>query len=398
MKKKLIVASSRFPYPVVGGDRLRIYQLCKALSKSYDLTLVCLCEKKSELEFVIPNDSVFKKIERIYHSRWRSWISCLLALPTSTPLQVAYYKNSLFEKTIQDISADHDALLAHLIRTAESVKNVELPKFLEMTDAISLNYERVKNTKAIGFFDLRKFIFEIECNRLNTYEKLAASYFDQSFMVSDVDRQYLFKHDEETLSRVHVFSIGIDLEKLKYSFKDNNLDIIFIGNMSSLQNYDAALLMASEIMPRILKVLPLAKLKIIGRITEAAKNILSSYENVIVTGEVESVSEHVSSGAVGVCPVRLGAGTQYKVLEYMAFGLPVVSTNMGLEGFHAIAGNDLIVADDLDDFAAGVIRLITDRRYAKSIAESARKYVEINHDWESMLQPMVSIIEGGINR
>ncbi|RJJ96522.1 glycosyl transferase family 1, partial [Escherichia coli] len=48
-KKQILVLTPRFPFPVIGGDRLRIYKICKELSKHYDLTLLSLCDKREEL-------------------------------------------------------------------------------------------------------------------------------------------------------------------------------------------------------------------------------------------------------------------------------------------------------------------------------------------------------------
>lgn len=48
-KKKLLVLTPRFPYPVIGGDKLRVYHLCRVLSRHYSLTLLSLCETPEEM-------------------------------------------------------------------------------------------------------------------------------------------------------------------------------------------------------------------------------------------------------------------------------------------------------------------------------------------------------------
>lgn len=397
MKKKLIVVSSRFPYPVVGGDRLRIFHLCKALSKSYDLTLICLCEKRSELEFIIPIDNVFKRIERIFHSRWSSWISCFFALPTSTPLQVAYYRSSLLAKIIHDVSGEHDAILVHLIRTAESVKNIKLPKFLEMTDAISLNYERVKSTKANRFFDLRKFIYRIEYNRLNAYEKRVVSFFDKSFMVSDIDKQYLCQSNDKVCDKIIVASNGVDFERLRFNFAVSGCDLIFIGNITSFQNLDAAIFLAESVLPLVRKCFPGTKLRLVGRISDEHGRKFSKIEGVEVTGEVDDVSKVVLGGGVGVCPVRMGAGVQNKLLEYMALGLPAVTTSIGLEGLGARHGHELLVGNSPSELADAIVLLLRDRVFASMLASNARIFVESNHSWRVALLPILNAVDAWLS-
>ena len=81
----------------------------------------------------------------------------------------------------------------------------------------------------------------------------------------------------------------------------------------------------------------------------------------------------------------------------MALGLPVVSTTIGVEGFQARDGIELIVADDPEIFANQVIRLLRDRTVASALAENARYYVENNHSWSSILSPMLNIIQSKLS-
>jgi glycosyltransferase involved in cell wall biosynthesis len=76
----------------------------------------------------------------------------------------------------------------------------------------------------------------------------------------------------------------------------------------------------------------------------------------------------------------------------MSLGLPTVTTSIGLEGFEAKNGVHLSVADNPTKFAAEVLRLLDDRVAARIMAENGRHYVEVNHSWNSILQPMVEII------
>lgn len=101
-------------------------------------------------------------------------------------------------------------------------------------------------------------------------------------------------------------------------------------------------------------------------------------------------------GGVGVCPLRLGAGVQNKVLEYMALGLPTVSTSLGLEGFSAQDGKELLLADDAQELADAVFRLLVNRAEAKSMAEAARVFVETNHSWQAQLRPLLAKVNAAL--
>jgi glycosyltransferase involved in cell wall biosynthesis len=388
----LLVLTPRYPYPVIGGDRLRIYQVCRALARVYRLTLLSLCEERTEMTMPLPEDGVFHRVERVFLPKWRSWLNCAIALPGSTPLQVAYYRHRGFRERAIALMREHDATLAHLIRVGDVIKDQPGTKFLELTDAISLNYERVRDKKH-STQDLRSRIFALEARRLRRYEEAIVDQFDRSFLVSEVDRQFLFEGDQKRLDRVIVCSNGVDLQMLPFQFEPAGRDIVFIGNMNSLQNLDAAQFMATEVLPSVRRQCPDAVLRLIGRIGADQAARLSTLDGVVVTGEVENVALAARGGAVGVCPLRLGAGVQNKVLEYMALGLPTASTMLGLEGLHASPGVDLFVADGAQPFADAVLRLLRDRAAAERMALGARRYVELHHSWKAMLAPLVQVVE-----
>lgn len=390
--KKLLVLTTRYPYPVIGGDRLRIYQICKLLSQRYKLTLLSLCESKAELVLPLPTDGVFESIERIYMPKLRSWLNCAASLPTTRPLQVAYYRNAEFYKRAAVLSAKHDATLVHLIRASEAVKDLPGLKFLEMTDAISLNYERIRRAgHAKG--DWRSYVFSFESLRLRRYEQQVVDQFSHSFLVSDVDRQFLFHGQKARLNRVSVCSNGVDFNSYPFQFKKEGTDIVFIGNMHSLQNLDAAKFMASEVLPRVRSARKDVVLRLIGRIREDDASRLKQMDGVIVTGEVSDIAVAARGAGVGVCPLRLGAGVQNKVLEYMALGLPTVSTYLGVEGLSAKDGRELLIANDAVAFGNAVLHLLNDREEARKMAKIARRYVEMEHSWEFQLAPLLNKVD-----
>jgi glycosyltransferase involved in cell wall biosynthesis len=393
--KSLLVLTPRYPYPVVGGDRLRIYQLCKALSTRYRLTLLSLCETEAETTMPLPDDGVFAAVERIHLPRWRSWLNCMAALPGRLPLQVAYYRHRGFRRRAIALMAEHDATLAHLIRVGDAIKDVPGVKFLEMTDAISLNYERIRAT-GHSAHDLRARIFAHEARRLRSEEEAIVDHFDHSFLVSEIDRHFLFDDQPRRLARVSVFSNGVDLRTLPYAFDPAGRDLVFIGNMNSLQNLDAATFMATIVLPLVRAQCPDVRLRLIGRIGAEPAARLAAIDGVQVTGEVPDVAVAARGGGVGVCPLRLGAGVQNKVLEYMALGLPTVSTTLGLEGFEAERGRDLLVADDAEAIAAAVLHLLRDRAAASAMARAARAYAESGHSWDAMLRPLVDCVDAAI--
>ncbi|MEK7888709.1 glycosyltransferase [Burkholderia contaminans] len=388
-KKKLLVLTPRFPYPVIGGDKLRIYHLCRMLSRHYSLTLLSLCETDEELHAELPDDGVFDRVERVLLSRRRSYVNTLLALPTRTPLQVAYYRSRAFAAAVSRLLPAHDGVFVHLVRCAEYVRKSDKPRILEMTDAISLNYSRVKQLRnARG---LKSRVFSLEAKRLLDYERSIVDDFDLSVLVSKTDRDYLFPG--ESGRNVMVCSNGVDLSGLPYvARRMAGRLLVFIGDMRTIQNQDMCHFFAEEVLP-LLRRRADYRFRIVGSIAPALAERFRAYDGVEVTGRVASIAQAAADGAIGVCPMRIGAGVQNKILEYMALGLPVVTTSLGHEGLGATSGQDLLIADTPEAFVERIEWLISHESAAVEMAVHARQFVERAHGWSEMTRALVERVD-----
>jgi glycosyltransferase involved in cell wall biosynthesis len=386
MKQRLLILSPRFPYPLIGGDRVRIYHVCKGLSQSFELSLLTLCETKAELCFPL-SDGLFSRVRRVYLPRWRSYLNAARAIPTALPLQVAYYRSSEFQAEVDRLLPQHDAVLAHLIRTGQYVEGRREPAILEMTDAISLNYQRVAKLRDLD--NWKKIVYSFERGRLLRYEQSALHKFRRVWLVSDVDRKFLATDPGK---HVELIPMGVDLLRLPFGTRDGDA-IAFIGKMATLQNQDACFHFVRDIFPKIRNRVKV-KFRVIGDIPHKVADKLLAYQDVEVTGRFDDVGEAISGAFCAVCPMRAGAGMQTKILEYMALGLPCVTSRVGLEGINAIENEHLLVYDSPEEAAEKIMALHSDPGLRAKLAQHGRALVEQFYDWNN-LYPMftASILE-----
>jgi glycosyltransferase involved in cell wall biosynthesis len=152
-------------------------------------------------------------------------------------------------------------------------------------------------------------------------------------------------------------------------------DFLFIGGFEHTPNVDAMLWFVREIMPLIRKRLPEVNLHIVGsKMPEAVRKL--ACDDVVTHGYVENVDSFFQSCLLSVAPLRWGAGVKGKINHSMSFGVPVVSTTIGVEGMHLTHGENVLVADTARDFADQVVRLHRDARLWERLSKNGLENVE----------------------
>ena len=187
---------------------------------------------------------------------------------------------------------------------------------------------------------------------------------------------------------------GVDIEDFSYSErKRRERSIVFVGNYLHYPNVDAVLYFCQKIWPWIKSQHPEIKFYVVGQGPPPEIQSLAKDDTVIVTGLVDDVRPYLKKGRVFVCPVRLGGGFRGKILEAMAVGTPVVSSPLGAEGVPAVQRQNIIEADNPEEFARGIIDLMNDDKLFERIRKNARKLVEEKFAWEKGVEIMEGVLE-----
>jgi len=174
-KKTILMTTSRFPFPLEKGDKLRAYHQIKELSKTYDIILCSLTrtdikeEWQNELQKHCKSIHIFKL--NYFLVLWNTFKMIF----TSKPFQIGYFYQKPIHKKINDLinETKPSIIFCQLIRTAEYVKNIHsIPKTIDYMDALSSGLlRRAENAKLIS-----KFVLKLEGNRVKTYENKIFDY------------------------------------------------------------------------------------------------------------------------------------------------------------------------------------------------------------------------------
>jgi len=163
---------------------------------------------------------------------------------------------------------------------------------------------------------------------------------------------------------------------------------LFIGDFKWFQNVDAAEIILKQIWPRISQKLAETKnrtdvkLWIIGRnIPDKIKSLAASKNIILDEDSKEDTAEIFRRAYLLLAPIRAGGGTSYKILEAMASGVPVITTNLGLEGLEAKNNIHALASDKEDELAELALVLIQDHSVYRKLILNARKLIEEKYDW-----------------
>lgn len=158
--------------------------------------------------------------------------------------------------------------------------------------------------------------------------------------------------------------------------------LAFLGSMDWMPNIEGVHWFVREVYPQVCAAMPGVRLRIVGRKPGADIRALAQHDPTIeVTGTVEDVRPCLADAAALIVPLLSGGGTRIKILEAMAFGLPVLSTTIGAEGLPFEHDRHLLLADSSDDFASQCVHMLRDRSLRDRLSQAARDEVVNHYSW-----------------
>ena len=374
---KVLFATSRFPYPLEKGDKLRAYNQLKQLSRNHEVHLFSLSEtapSHADREAVRPYCA---SISDHVIPRWKRLLRLPLAFMNGLPFQVQYFRDPAalreFRKLLDEVQPD--VVHAHLMRMAPYALAAQVPRItLDYMDCFSIGAEREATWAAWP----KRIFLHSEAPRLKRYERLLMDRVHAACIISPADRASMPVPDPHSLV---IVPNGVDPAVFHPLDRPKRFDVLFTGNMAYPPNIAAATYTALEVMPVLRSLKPDAGLLIAGVGAPASIHALRN-EHVSVIEQFEHIREAFAISRVMLAPMNISIGLQNKILQAMAMGIPVVTTSQGNAAIGGEHGRHLFVADDPSAMAHYAQRLLADEGLVAHIAEQAKVFVAERFTWE----------------
>jgi polysaccharide biosynthesis protein PslH len=393
---EILFLAHRVPYPPDRGDKIRSWNMVKALAKLAPVHVAALCDDPGDADHTGVIASVAASVHLVPHrtSRAEAMASALL---TGQPASVRACVSPRMHAVVETLMRTRpiDCIFAYSGQMAQFVPpRLDGRRFvMDFVDMDSAKFDAF----ADGGGPLARFANAQEARRLFAWECAVARRADASLFVSEAEAALFRSRSGIGGDRVHTIENGIDTAHFTPAHPGRPANtfhgplIAFTGQMDYAPNVDAVRAFALETLPLIRARVPNACFTIVGRAPVPEVAALAALPGVMVTGTVPDTRDWIAAADVVVAPLRLARGIQNKVLEAMAMARPVVASPAAALGIDATDGRDLVIADGPAADADAVVALLGDPRRASRIGNAARKQMIARYGWDARLAALDTI-------
>lgn len=363
----MVIVSSGLPDPHGKGYQVLLYHRIFALSEHFEI-IVCVPKflkvndnQRRETKFY--NARIFKVT---FFDLIRNMLSCCMK---AVPLQTLFCTSRSLKKHISE--QNYEVKLCILSRNFCNFENPEKNKIIiDFVDSMYLNFQRrADNSKYL------KYLYKLEAKLCKNFDSDISRKTLSATSVSKIDADLIG-------GSVHVHPIGVPithrLEKREYQ-------ICFTGNMNYPPNVQAIEWFYENVWRRHYSSLAYLKLKIIGRNPSSKLiKLMKNDPTVHLMGFVEDIECEIAKSMIAIAPMQSGSGMQFKILEAMAVGTPVIATDLAVGDIRAKSGKHLVICNEPDYFATNILELVSDFNKWQKISQCAKEFVRQNHDWNKL--------------
>jgi glycosyltransferase involved in cell wall biosynthesis len=401
---RILVLSPFVPWPLYGGNLIRIFGILKELScRGHEIFLLA-GRKGPALSPQNPVGALCREVEfyRPPESSQPSHplMAGLRTLFSPFPYNTAKFGSAEIRRVIRAIldKNQFDLILANFAFLADSVPRKlakRTPVVLDEHESEGLLWRQYLRQ---GSMAMRGFAL-VNLAKLAWFQKRLASRIDAILCASDRETEFARSFIPEEVGLWTVPN-GIDADSyssLLTGNKDSNA-IILCAGLSVYRNRQAALWFAQNVFPTVRKEIPNAEFWIVGSNPNREIRELEETPGVHVTGTVEDVRPYYRRAVVSVAPYRYGEGTKLKVLEAMASGVPVIGTTIGCQGIEVVDGEQVLIANSEKEFSDGVIDLLRDAKRRTQMAGAARRLIEQKYTWKKIVGDLEPKLQALVTR
>lgn len=388
---RILYVCHRFPFPPARGGKIRPFNTIRHLSRQHQVVVASLARSPEEAE---AGRGIAEHCSDYLMGEVRAtaaWLRMVARLPTPGPSSMGYfYAPALAKQIAARLRQERfDLIFVHCSSVAPYVRKVSgVPKILDFGDMDSQKWLTYRHFKPFPL----SFGYWLEGSKMVAAEKELGGQFDLCTCTTRAELESLLSLGVQT--PCDWFPNGVDQQHFAPVAAPYDAEAIcFVGRMDYFPNQQAMRFFCNEVFPLIRQQRATARLLIIGAEPSAEIWRLGERDGITVTGTVADVRPLVTSCAASVAPLTIARGTQNKILECMAMGVPVVASAEAAGGVDAVPGEHLLVAQSPREYSDRLLELMQNPTARQALAAAGRARVETHHSWAASMAKLDRIIE-----
>jgi len=395
---KILIAPKEFPHSKVIGGPIIVYNRIKYLSRHHEIGLASFI-REEDRQYLSSIEPYLSDLELMPYPQPRSRLRRISDfLFSEVPPYMCNTKSQKMQKTVAEMTrrGNYDVVIAEYAVMGQYVHrspgiNPRTKRVISCHECYTIARKKVRDH--YGVFSRRGFEAMLNLQRLESYEFEMYRQADKVLTLTPEEKESLLKYDP-TLN-IEVVPHGVDTEYfVPRSEQVREKAVGFLGNYPHDPNRDAVMYFLTEMWAELKRRVSGIKFYVIGRgPTQDILALASEDRDIIVTGQVDDVREYLEKVKVFVSPIRLGKGFRGKTLEVMAMGIPVVSTRLGAEGMAVQDRDNIVLAENPDEFIRATEELFQNGELCRRIGLNGRRLVEENYSWQKGVEILDSVLE-----
>lgn len=381
------------PYPPASGGQIRTYNLLKHLSKSHEITLVCLYKREEERQYAQELKSYCKDIYLCKRPEKPWQLSTILkAVFGVLPFLIVRNYSSEAANTVRKLLAERtfDVIHAETFYVMPHIPETKIPTILvDQTLEYRVYKHFINQLPWFLHHPLR-----LDTFKLKYWEEYYWNHAQLVAAVSETDAKaiHMLAPNIEPVVIPNGASDGMFVEKSTPKEDNGVTNLLFVGNFSWLQNTEAAQYLIEKVLPLLQNKLQNYRLTIAGqKIPERFRVLANPYIDFIDLegSDNATVRDIYTNASLFIAPIFGPGGTRLKILTAMATHLPVITTSTGAEGLHLLHNESVMLAENPEEFAQNIAILARDNILSKKIADNAYAIARKSFSWESITKTLV---------
>ncbi|MEL4027823.1 glycosyltransferase family 4 protein [Caldifermentibacillus hisashii] len=394
---RILFLTTLLPYPLNNGGKIKTFYTLKALSADHEVDVLCFINNKK--------DNVYKKnISKV----------CNQIDIVEKVLIAKYSKKSLFQDFTRSLFTKYPYVIYKFYSKEMAKKIIELQKnysydLIYVDHLPMMIYHNLFNSPVIldehnveslimkRFYEveknfIKKIIGYIEYKKLLSFEKFALNRVDRIISLSLQDKQEL-----ERLSGsdkpIDVIPICIESNYVKgqiHRQEGEKLKILFVGTMSWYPNSHGLTWFIEEVFSKLDE--NKFELYVVGGNPPASITKWNEKSNIHIVGYVTDVNQYIDICHVNVVPIFIGSGLRVKIIEAYSKGIPTISTSIGAEGIEVRNGENIIIANEPEEFISSLNELYNNMSLLNHIKNEALKTYETHYSVSVLAHKLNQII------